>query len=78
MVCPSCGNDISDDAKQCAQCGYKFSYWYGFNDPGKMRLLNFISGAKSKKSVIARLLIYAVLILIFILVFFSWLQSLIH
>ncbi|NIT99792.1 MAG: zinc-ribbon domain-containing protein, partial [Nitrosopumilaceae archaeon] len=44
MVCPSCGNDISDDAKQCAQCGYKFSYWYGFNDPGKMRLLNFISG----------------------------------
>jgi len=74
MVCPSCGKDIPEDLKLCNECGYKFSYWRGFNDPRNMRVLNFITGAPSKKSAITRLIVYAVLVLSFLFMMYSWMQ----
>jgi uncharacterized membrane protein YvbJ len=75
MVCPSCGTNNLDDAKQCSYCGYKFRFGYAYNDPEKMTFANWTSKTNSKKTKIARYLVASLFLIILVLVILSWLKS---
>ncbi|MBN2105679.1 hypothetical protein JW835_16700 [bacterium] len=72
MICPKCGYQNSDDAGQCSHCNYKFQFGHNFNDPGHMM---FISPGQSKKSKIAVMVFFSVMIVLLLLMIVSWLKS---
>ncbi|MBN2415535.1 zinc ribbon domain-containing protein [bacterium] len=48
MICPSCGENNSDNAALCTYCGYKFRFGHAFNDPANMTFLKSGSAGKSR------------------------------
>lgn len=75
MICPKCGTENPGDAAACSECGYKFRFGHAFDDPNKMTFLGF-SGSRSKLIRSAGYVFVVLLVIFFILIIFSWFQSL--
>lgn len=74
MICPSCGTHNPEDSGHCSHCGYKFRFGHAYNDPRYMRIINFLK-PNSKISKGIGYLFVSLLVIIFILVILSWLNS---
>jgi hypothetical protein len=74
MICPSCGIENQETAKECLKCQFKFQFGHGYNDPKSGTFPNFLkSGNKKTKAV--RIGVFSILIVALALVVFSWFKS---
>ena len=74
MICPQCGVTSPDDAAKCEACGHAFRFWSSFNNRGGASPFR-ASENETKKSKTVRVLLGAVLLVIFILVIVSSFRS---
>jgi predicted amidophosphoribosyltransferase len=74
MICPGCGADNPDESGMCSACGYKFRFGYAFDDPKKMRFLDF-SRFKIGKQKAAGIFLVSLSIIILALIIFTCIKS---